>query len=112
MTDEEKIQLLGEELIALKERFRKLCSIVKAVNDFDREGERYFKEEIHNIIGWGNDLADWLEGNLREVDFKYKDLRQMQNKMTYLDNELREIKMSLGLDGSVPTRKSNKYEYT
>ena len=73
MTDEEKIQVLGEKQIELFDLFNRVI----------------------NLIGNMNDRLERLEHR------KSKD-----NEVTYLHNEINEIKKVLGLDGSVPTRRT------
>ena len=106
LTTEDKLQLLGEQFILLNERVNKLCGVLRVVNQFHREADRFHGTDIANILKWGSDLSDWVEGSINAVDYKYNRLIQLDNRVTYLHNEVNEIKKSLGMmDGSAPTKR-------
>ena len=75
VTEAEKIQLLGEQLIEAVEGITRLAHIVNQINE----------------------RLEWLEGQPTRYDLK--------NELTHLHNEVHEIQKHLGLDGSVPKAK-------
>ena len=99
---EEKVQFLGESLIALNERVNKLCAVLKVVNQFHRDTNKLHEGDIDAMRKWADDCVDWLEGNLENVEYKYKDILQMRNELTYIHNELIEVKRLLGMIGEAP----------
>ena len=112
MRNEEKIQLLGEELIALNERVIKLCRVLRVINQFHRDSNKQHGLDLDNITQWGNDCVDWLEGNLDAVEYKYEDILQMRNELTYLHNEVVGISKLLGRYGDAPKIKpTSKVKY-
>lgn len=103
MTTDDVLQALGEIVVVLNHKIDKLCHVIKVINQFQREMDRQTKAEIDRFVEWGDDLGDWLEANLDKVNFKYRDIVQLQNKATYLENEQIEIKKLLGMLDGLPT---------
>ena len=91
MNDTEKIQFLGEELCREVTRVNKLLPLIKHLYDMVAE----------------------LSGKDYDITFNETRFRNTRNEVTYLHNEVNEIKKVLGLDGSVPKKQvSNKYKFT
>lgn len=108
MDTEEKVQFLGEKVIELNERVNKLCRVLGIVNQFQRDYNKQHNTEIDNILEWGDNLGTWLEAGLKEVNYKYNDLKQIRNELTHLHNEIHDIQALLGIDGSMPRRTPEK----
>ena len=85
MNTEEKLELVGTELIETTERVNKLISIAKELNERVEELER-------------NNKTTKFDG--------------MRNELTYVHNEVNEIKKLLGMFGDVPKKEmKGKYDY-
>ena len=65
-------------------------------------------KERQQVLEWIRELFD----SLQALDADVQRLRQLKNEVTYLHNELNEVKKNLGMDGSVPRVKTTKRRYT
>jgi len=84
MDTEEKLELVGTELIETTERVNKLISIATELNE----------------------RVEGLERNNKTTKFD-----GMRNELTYVHNEVNEIKKLLGMFGDVPKKKyTSKYK--
>ena len=86
MNDTEKIQFLGEELCREVTRVNELLPLIKHLYDMVAE----------------------LLGKDYDITFNETRFRNTRNEITYLHNEVNEIKKVLGLDGSVPSVKPKR----
>jgi len=92
-----------------EEIFTKLDALFDCVID-DRT---YTRKALNVLAEYVDDLWDkWAD--YEAVQWNERRLRNLRNEVTYLHNELNEVKKNLGMDGSVPriksTRKYKTYE--
>ena len=89
MNKEDKIQLLGEELAREVQRVNELIPLIKEL--YDQVGKLMSKDY--------------------DITFNENRFRNTRNEVTYLHNEVNEIKKLLGIDGSVPKGKHKEERY-
>lgn len=53
-----------------------------------------------------------LEGKSCGKEYNERQIRQLMNEVTYLHNEVNDMKRCLGMDGSVPKIKQRKQRYS
>ena len=86
LSKEDKIQLLGEELAREVQRVNELIPLIKEL--YDQVGKLMSKDY--------------------DITFNENRFRNTRNEVTYLHNEVNEIKKLLGMDGSVPKANGEK----
>ena len=75
----------------------------------DSEKIQLLGEKQGELFIMFSNLADIVQGINERLE-RVEHMKRRDNEVTYLHNEVNEIKKVLGLDGSVPTKKVNKYK--